>query len=75
MSSMDDRFFKVVMGFQHFAGKPLRVTDHAKAITPEQMTTLEQVLRNVATSLRTESIDKWKECHRLADQIEASLNL
>ena len=68
------RFYKCIVAFTHFAGKPLKVTDHADALTDTHLDKIEEALQLVASSFRNENKEKWPELHKLADEIERALS-
>lgn len=63
------RFYNILMGFQVFAGKSLRATDHAEVLTSAELDAMEAGLRRMAVSLRKEDANEWPDLHKLADQI------
>lgn len=68
------RFYNILMAFQHFAGKPLRATDAAKMLTLQELDCMEAGLRRLANYYRNEPRDQFPELHKLAEQIEKSLD-
>jgi len=67
------RLFNIIMAFQHFAGKSLRATDCADALTDADLDALENSLRKMAERMRQENTDRWPDMHMLASQIEMEL--
>jgi hypothetical protein len=66
------QLFRVICAFQHFAGKPLKTTDGAEALTAEDLQQMEQGLRKLAAFYRSR-FDQDVEMQALAAQIEQSL--
>ncbi len=69
MSDKSQRFYSVLVAFQHFAGKSMKSLDHANVLTEEEMTAMENGLRKLAVSLGTEDKKKWPDLHTLAQEI------
>lgn len=65
--------FRVVMAFQHFAGKSLRCLDSVEKLGEKNLQELEALLIQVAQNLRREDEAQFPDCHKLADQIEKQL--
>lgn len=68
------QFYNIICAWQHFAGKPLRVTDHASVLMQHQLSEMEVSLRALCHSFRTEDPNQWPELHQLADQVEKDLD-
>lgn len=67
------RLYNIICAWQHFAGKPLRVTDAADVMTAEDLTIAENCLRRLANRFVKEDKQEWPELHKLAEQIHETL--
>ena len=65
--------YPLIVAFQHFAGKPLKVLDAVEAIDVEVLNTCQNMLLEIARNLRREDQNEWPDCHKLANQIEEAL--
>ena len=70
----ETRLLRLVMAWQNFGGKSLRIVDHAKCLTETELSRMEECLLRFADSLETEDKTKWPDLHKLAKQIREAIN-
>ena len=68
------RLLHIIYAWQHFAGKPLKVTDAEEIFTDREIGEQEDFLIRTRNWCRSQDATKWPELHQLADQIEMELN-
>lgn len=67
------KLFGIMMAFQKFGGKSMKATECADHIPTQTLEDIEYTLFSMCDALREESVTKFADLHRLADDIERSL--